>query len=114
MAKFMPMVDMRRTDKGMEVSSFVGSPAPSYPYGLCISLCEEELEKLNLDIEDAAPGDMLHLFCMAKVTSVSKNDTENGNTCRVELQITHIAAESEDEENERSAEEKIGKLYNKD
>lgn len=102
------MVDMAQSPKEAEqYPSTVPSPgsAPKYPYGLCICLCEEELEKLNLDHEGVEPGDMLHLHCMATVTSKSTNETQDGDKhCRIELQITHIAAEDEDEENEENEE----------
>jgi hypothetical protein len=70
-----------------------------YPYGLCLSLDNETLDKLDLD-GDCEPGDFIHLFALCKVTSVSKNDTGDGMKCRIELQITHAGVESEDEENE--------------
>ena len=43
-------------------------------------------------------GDLVHLFCMAKVTSVSKQDTSDGAKCRVELSIVEMEAEDEDTE----------------
>ena len=76
---------------------------PLYPWGLKISLSEEELEKLDLD-DDVAVGDTLHMFCLVRVTSVSKNETENGTCQRIELQITDIACEDEDDENEAADE----------
>lgn len=87
----------------MSIGSTDSSGAPIYPYGLCISLTEKELEKLNLE-SDAQVGDLIHLHAMAKVTSVSQNDTSKGLTCRVELQITALAAEDESEENEENEE----------
>lgn len=71
---------------------------PVYPYGLGICLTQEELDKLDLD-GNVQVGDMVHLFCLAKVTSVSTNDTTEGPKTRVEMQITNIAVEDEDEEN---------------
>ena len=77
--------------------------APTYPYGLCLALSEDELEKLGLDGDLPKVGMMIHLVAMAKVTSVSQNEretTDGGkkNCCRVELQITHLATENEDDE----------------
>lgn len=92
------MQDMSLTP---QESKEISEPSlPKYPYGLCISLCQDELDKLNLSEEELCVGDMLHLHCLAKVTSVSSNETEDGSYSRVELVITHIAAESEDEEND--------------
>jgi len=70
---------------------------PIYPYGLCICLTSDELEKLDLDA-DAEVGDMIHITAMAKVTSISKRATTEGEDCRIELQITDIGLENEEEE----------------
>lgn len=104
------MVDMRRT---AEEASDAMSPkmpcAPEYPYGLCISLSNDELAKLDLDTSDVEAGDMVHLFCMAKVTSINKRDTTSGVDTRIEMQITHIACEDEDGENEEESEPRLSK-----
>lgn len=110
------MVSMARNKEQKE--ELAPSPAdlydpdnvPTYPYGLCISLCEEEMEKLDLD-DDVEPGDTIHLFCMAKVTSVSKRADEDKNCCRVELQITEIACENEGTEDAPTENEVTKKLY---
>ena len=72
---------------------------PRYPYGLRISLTHKELEKLGLDA-DCNVGDMIDIRCFATVTSVSKNESEHGAECRVELQIEKMACEDEAEEEE--------------
>ena len=112
--KIPAMVDMRLTPEETKEGA-VDTPSV-YPYGLCISLCNDELEKLNLDTDDVEPGDMLHLHCLASVTSISKRDTGEGPDERVELQIQFISAESEDDENEEadkgmSATKRMSKLY---
>ena len=85
--------EQKKYDAPMSISDTVNR----YPYGLCLSLTDVELAKLKLDIPDA--GDMIHLFAMAKVTSVSQNENTKGEKCcRVELQITHLGLENEDEE----------------
>lgn len=99
-------VDMAKTpaeiaeDKAeIEEQKFV---EPIYPYGLSICLTQEEIDKLDLD-EDVAVGDYLHIHALAKVTSVSSREMSDGEADRrVEMTLTHIAAESEDEENEES------------
>ncbi len=75
---------------------------PIYPYGLSICLTQDELDKLDLD-SDCQVGDTIHLFAMAKVTSISKNETTEGENCRIELQITDLGLEDEDEEEEPEA-----------
>lgn len=110
---FSTMVDMAKPiekvkEETTPVPMGAGSPTtPVYPWGLCISLDDDTLAKLKLDGEMPSVGEMIHLCAMAKVTSVSENEQEDGSggkkTCRrVELQITHLATESEDEENDRS------------
>ena len=74
--------------------------APEYPYGLKICLTQAEFEKLGLDPSEAIVGGIVHLHALARVTSYSCNQTEGGEDCRCELQITDMAVESEDEENE--------------
>jgi hypothetical protein len=79
---------------------------PKYPYGLSISLDTETLDKLGLGAEadTADVGDTLHLFALARVTAKRSEERESGKANRhVELQITHIALESEDDENEDEA-----------
>lgn len=65
---------------------------PIYPYGLCLCFGNEELDKVGLT-SDCEPGDTVHFQAIAKVTSVSKNETTEGPKSRVELQITHIAVD---------------------
>lgn len=122
MRKIPAMVDMRLTPT--EKTEEFGSPStctqpsdwrPNYPYGLSISLTQVELDKLGLSAE-VKVGDMLHLHCMTKVTSVSQSDNESsGPSCRVELQITHMVGEDEDSENEANeptpAPERRRRLY---
>lgn len=75
---------------------------PVYPYGLCISITEEEMPKLGID-ELPEVDDMIHIMAMAKVTSVSDREETDGSGnktrhCRIELQITHLATEDESTE----------------
>lgn len=97
----MSMVDMALTGEELKENTLPAMPEmasqPRYPYGLSISLSEKELEKLKLSAE-CEVGDMIHLVGMAKVTSISANDTQDGKSCRIELQITHLELEDEDEE----------------
>lgn len=110
MEKISTMVDMKRTPKekadvagsGQMVSPSIDN-VPDYPWGLSISLSEEELDKLGLGSEGLGVGDILHMHALMKVTSVSSSENENtGKCCRVELQITHLSGESEDDENEEA------------
>jgi len=107
------MVDMANTpeksdDEVKETATcFPDVSQPRYPWGLCLVLTDKELDKLGLDAS-CEVGDTIHLFAMAKVTSVSCNETEGGKNCRVELQITSLGVESEDEENEAADADESG------
>lgn len=110
------MVDMKRDPKEAEETAAMDQP--SYPYGLCLSLGHEELEKLGIAQGDLGVNDMLHLHALATVTSVSSHDNiASGQSCRVELQITHISAiesetdEDKEEEQKLTSSQKISKLY---
>lgn len=99
MNKIPNMVNMARTSDEKEPS--VIPDQPTYPYGLNISLGEQELEKLGFSQGELQVGDMVHLHSLAAVTSVSSHDNVNsGPSCRVELELRYIQAESEDDEND--------------
>jgi hypothetical protein len=96
-----PMIDMAKTAEEMEKDSspILAGGQEKYPYGLRIYLSHDEIEKLGVDVSDWEVGATFHLFALAKVTSISQNETENGTNCHVSLQITHLSGESEDAEN---------------
>jgi hypothetical protein len=105
---FKGMVDMGQTPEEIKkdvspMPAMEAPSAPTYPYGLCISLTENELEKLGLEGDMPEIGELVHLMGMAKVTSVSEHERElpdgtKKRCCRVELQIVALKAEDEDEE----------------
>jgi hypothetical protein len=101
------MHDMELTDDE-KMDSLAPIPVPSkpdYPYGLRINLTEAELEKLGLDEDEAEVGAMFHGHFMARVTSVSKNESDGKKCCRIEAQIESLGIESEDAENEAEEDE---------
>lgn len=111
MKKIPAMADMAIKPVEIENVKLLSSPAVvcdpdmlMYPYGLRLTFDQGTLDKLKLD-GDCAPGDMIHLHCLAKVIGVYKNDTVMTSSQTVELQITAIECESEDEENEEVEEE---------
>ena len=68
---------------------------PEHPYGLCFSLTERELKKLDLDAPDDI-GDVIHLNLMARVKRINKSE---GGICNVECVITDaMVLENETEE----------------
>lgn len=69
-----------------------GEPVkPDYPWGLCISLTNEELDKLEWDISELKVGESIEFRARADVKSKTESDSESGGPCcRLELQITAI------------------------
>lgn len=68
---------------------------PKYPYGCCISLEDDTLEKLGLDGDMPAIGEMIAFRAIARVTSANANQRETAEgkteTCkRIELQIVDM------------------------
>ena len=103
---FMKMVEMSRSpaEKAEEAAEMMAPPSMDmvgdYPPGLCLCFNEETLEKLDLE-DDCEVGDMIDIRAMGIVTSVSKNGSlAGGSHCRIEIQLTHIAVENEEDEYE--------------
>jgi hypothetical protein len=82
-----------RIDAAMPMGISLGD-APDYPYGMKICMDEGLLQKLGLS-DNCDIGDLLDMRCMAKVTSVTKNQV---NGCHVELTIIEVKTENEDTE----------------
>ena len=107
MKPFQTMVDLAQSaeeiKKDMPAVVADKVKGPTYPYGLSVCLCEDVLKKLKMDGDLPAVGDMIHLAAMATVTCASQTSisTDGGSEVsrRIELQITHIALEDEDDEN---------------
>jgi hypothetical protein len=107
MAKMNPMVSMEMDDDDkIDAPQPIAMPdKPKYPYGLQICLCGPEMKALDLDPSEAFVGGIVHLHALARITSVSINDSApteygtGGPGCRIELQIEDMCIESEDEEN---------------
>lgn len=109
---------MKFTDMAMSPTEAASHAYPTatgdlnkYPYGLCISLCKDELEKLDIDFEDAEVGDFFHLHSLARITSKSNNETEAGESPRLELVLAFLEVESEEEEDDEADKSLTGKLY---
>lgn len=102
MMQMISMKDMSKTPAEIQDEL---SPAPStkaerineYPYGLCICLDEDSINKLQIENMPEV-GDGIMLMAVAKVTSVSSMETAAGARRRIELQITHMELEEGDDE----------------
>lgn len=82
------MVNMKSS--GTRVEGLMAQPEePEYPYGLCLTLNEEQIAKLGMYLP--AVGETVMVEAKASVRAVSMNDTvEGGKSRRVELQITDM------------------------
>ncbi len=107
MAKIRPMISLALKAgedpfPGAVIESTT-SGKPRYPYGTRISFEDAQLKAIGLDPADCAVGGVLHIHGLARITSVSLNEHEGGETSRVELQIEEMCcAESEDAENDEA------------
>jgi hypothetical protein len=87
------LVDMEMDDEAsMDYPTPIDIKKPRHSYGLRICLCDNELDKLKLDLPSV--GDIIDLRAFATVTAVSHS--EGGK--RVELQIEKLGLENESDE----------------
>ena len=99
-----PMVSMELDDDEITDTVLpIPTDAPRYPYGLCITLTKAEFDKLGIDPSVAQVGGLVQLNALARITSYSCNETQNGEDCRCELQIEDLGIPSDDEEAEGEA-----------
>lgn len=85
------MVNMKMDAKeAKEWAQPTAADAPEYPYGLCISLCDEDLAKLGITALPTVGAGMV-LTAKVVVTSVSAYQTQgNEGEASVSLQITDM------------------------
>lgn len=76
--------------KDSDATMYPEHEEPAYPYGLCLCLNSETLEKLG--IKTLPPvGTELRIVAMATVTSVREQQDADGSTTRgVDLQVTDM------------------------
>lgn len=111
------LVDMARTEADKKASqermeAMMDSDGPDYPWGLCLNLCNDELDKLGIkELPDV--GDEFHIYAVAKVTNVHMSVGETGNDSRgVSLQITQMGTMESDSQAEKMS-RMASKLYDK-
>ncbi|CAB4144376.1 hypothetical protein UFOVP456_37 [uncultured Caudovirales phage] len=84
------MVDMKSKPEVEEQPGMVEADEPSYPYGLCLHLGKDELEKLGIT---ALPdvGAKMEIMAKGYVKSTSAYETQgDGKSQSVEIQITDL------------------------
>ncbi|MDA8122309.1 MAG: hypothetical protein M0Z38_07070 [Deltaproteobacteria bacterium] len=89
----MKMVNMKQGKKKAEtMAAPVDMDAPEYPFGLCLNLGKDEIEKLGLGTPKAGSKFMLH--AMVEVKSVTVSDHSDGEGYKdMSLQVTDMALE---------------------
>lgn len=104
----------RKADYPAPTASTKGKQAPSYPYGLSVSLDHHGLKKLGIK-GAPKPGSTMMLNAKAHVTSSSSSNDGNGVRHSAQLQITHLgigddtpAQATPDDSGKVSTTEKIG------
>jgi hypothetical protein len=99
----MKMVSVAYTKAEQKEEAVTTIERPKFPYGLCLSLDDETLSKLKMELPEV--GDEVHLSAVAKVVSVSSRADESDTDQRVELQITMLGVFDESEDDEDSEED---------
>ena len=90
----MKMVNMKMSKAERKETVPVASEpeGPEYPYGICLNLNKETIEKLGLGTPKAGATLMLH--AMVEVKSVTVTDEKDGKGYKsMDLQITDMALE---------------------
>lgn len=105
----MALINMKSKPEREEMPGEIERDEPRYPYGLCISLGKDELEKLGITALPKVGGEMMiHAKAMIKSTSAYETQGE-GTDMRVELQITDMEiGQTDNARNENRAEALYG------
>lgn len=84
----------RRVEKGSCCEPAIACTSESqeeYPWGLRITLNNEELLKLGIDVTSFTVGETIGLTAKAKVTDLSSSEDDHGARQNISLQITSLA-----------------------
>lgn len=100
----MALVSMKMSrEEAQEVSQPEMKDAPEYPYGLCIDLDDDALEKLGITTLPKVGSEML-INAKVVVKSVSSYDTQGGESeAKASLQITDMEVASTQTERNNGA-----------
>ena len=71
----------------------VASERPDYPYGLSLSLDEDALEKLGIELPGI--GDTFFVVAIARVRGVSEHQDEASKSQNVQLQIEQLSLDAD-------------------
>ena len=98
----MPMINMKRAPEREEMLGEIEKDEPRYPYGLCISLEKEDMDKLGLSNLPKV-GTEVSFMAKAVVKGTSAYETQGGSDMRVELQITDMEMKADQTERNNAA-----------
>jgi len=86
----MAMINMKQKPEREESPGEIEYEEPMYPYGLCLHLDQDQLEKLGITALPKVGGEMM-ITAKCGVKSVSSNQMQGGDAeSRVCLQITDM------------------------
>ena len=86
----MAMINMQKAAEREEMPGEIEADEPRYPYGLCISLGKDELEKLGITALPKVGTEMMIMAkCYVKMTRAYETQGE-GEDMGIELQITDM------------------------
>ena len=86
----MAMINMMSKPEREEMPGEVETDEPKYPYGLCLSLCKESMEKLGITSLPKVGSEMM-INAKVYVKSTRAYETmEDGDEMGMELQITDM------------------------
>lgn len=85
------LINMQQTaEEAKEYTEPKASDAPKYPWGLCITLNDDSLEKLGVDTLPAVDT-VVTIVAKAQVSRTSEYQTQGGENQRsIDLQITDM------------------------
>lgn len=84
------MVNMKSKPEREEMPGAIEADEPQYPYGLCLHLGKDELDKLGIkDLPEVGTPVMISAKAFVKSTS-AYNTQDSGKSMSVELQVTDM------------------------
>lgn len=99
----MAMINMKSKPEREEMPGEIEGDEPRYPYGLCLSLGKDELEKLGITALPKVGSEMM-VTAKAYVKSTSAYETQGeGEKMSIELQITDMELGSNGAQRQDSA-----------
>lgn len=85
----MAMINMKQKAETEEKPGEIEMDEPKYPYGLCINLDKEQLDKLGITSLPQVGSEMT-IMAKAYVKSTSAYETQGGKDMSIGLQITDM------------------------